>query len=487
MKCVGMQRIVGCVIVLVLALSLGAAAPGLAQDDPTYDGLWIIVSESLALNIEGNWVTLLAPGLDECQQVMLLELDGNDILDDGAVVYTLEWKAGALVIWDGEVVFAEAVPVETLADFCDLGDLETSIKRVTSLVDLETLVDEAFAQTTLPGMAVAVVGRQGVIWSKGYGFANVEAGTPVTADTPFMLASLTKVFTGTALAHAWEAEGFDLDAPINDWLPFEVDNPHVSGEQITLRHLITHTSGLRDNWAFYNAVYSIGDSPIGLGEFLEGYLVDGGKWYDADANFADRQPGEAEEYSNIGAALAGYMVEILTGVPLDDYADMHLFDPLAMTNTHWHFADYADPGPIAVPYVFDYTNYIPLEHYGYPTWPDGQLRSSVNDMGRFMAAILNGGEFDGVHILQPATLDEMLRVQLPAVSPHHGWFWGVDNELGYAGHSGGDDGVSTNMMLLRNEGLGLVILTNSDSMEMGLIWSAIVEPIVWGAEALTTP
>lgn len=480
-----MKRGVMCgVLVIVLALSLGPVAPGLAQDDPKYDGVWFIEDMLMVLNIDGDQVDVMMPGLDECQPMMELELDGDNLLEDGTPILTLELDEDAdiLIIWQGDEVFAEAEPVETLAEVCTLPDFDLSIDTVSSRADLETLVDEVFAQTTsLPGMAVAVVGRDGVIWSKGYGFANVEAGIPVTADTPFMLASITKVFTGTALMQVWEAAGIDLDAPVNDWLPFEVDNPHVDGELITLRHLATHTSGLLDNWEYYLGVYTPGDSPIALGDFLAGYLVAGGEWYDADANYADRMPGEAAVYSNVGAALAGYMVEMLTGTPLDDYADAHLFGPLGMTNTHWHLADFADPGLIAVPYV---SGTIPLDHYGYPTWPDGQIRSSVNDMARFMAAILSGGEFDGARILQPATVDDMLRVQFPAVSSDQGWFWVVSPEDGTAEHSGGDDGVSTSMVLNRDLGLGLVLLTNSDTAEMGLVWSIIAKPIFEGAAAL---
>ena len=467
-------------LLLVLALSVVPVGNIQAQDGSEFDGMWKIDGEPLVLEIGDGDVILNAIGSEGCIPVFTFTLDGNAVQQEGSTVYTLELDEDVLLIYEDDELFAEADYVESREAACTVEIPESSITAITSLDDLDTLVSEVYAQTSLPGMAVAVIGPQGVIWSAGYGYANVEKGIPASADTPFMLASVTKVFTGTSLMMAWEELGFDLDAPVNDWLPFTVDNPHTEGEAITLRHLATHTSGLLDNWTHYDAVYSDGDSPISLGDFLAGYLVAGGEWYDADDNFGDWMPGEVAVYSNVGAALAGYMMEAITGTPLDDYADAHLFGPLGMTNTHWHLADFPDVDVIAMPYDEDGE---PYGHYGFPTWPDGQLRTSVNDIGRFVGAVLNGGELDGVRILQPKTVDAMLEPWLPETDPYQGWFWALGVEPGTAGHSGGDDGVSTNLEIDLNAGLGIVLLTNSDSGDMPLVWDAIAGPI-WASAAV---
>lgn len=471
----------GVVVLVIMMISLTPAVQ--AQDESKYDGVWYIDAAYLVLNVADGTVEVFSPGQNGCNPVMEVQLIGDKVLQNDELLFVLELAEDGnnmLIYQEGEV-FAEAQKVGSLEEACLINIPVTSVETITSVADLETLVSEVFEQTNIPGMAVAVVGPQGVIWSAGYGFANVEEELPVTADTPFMLASVTKVFTGTSLMMAWEAEGFDLDAPVNDWLPFQVDNPRTESEEITLRHLATHTSGLLDNWEYYLAVYTEqGDSPIALGDFLEGYLTPGGEWYDADANFADWMPGTTFKYSNVGAALAGYTFEMIIGTPLDDYADEHLFGPLGMTNTHWHLADFPDTSVIAVPYEADGTA---LEHYGYPTWPDGQLRSSANDVGRFLAALLNNGELEGVRILKPETIDSMLQPQLPDVAPQQGWFW-VLGETGEVGHSGGDPGVSTNIAFSRDLDLGLILLTNSDSGEMGLVWGALAGPIFEAADVL---
>ncbi|MBI5958438.1 MAG: beta-lactamase family protein [Chloroflexi bacterium] len=473
----------GAVLLVIIVISLSPAVYSRAQDESEFDGVWFVEDGFVVLNIEGDLVEILAPGQDGCTPMMELELDGDEVFENGVVVYTLELAEDdeILVIWQGDEVAAEAEYYESLDEVCTMHAFDISVETITSLDDVETLISEVFDQSSIPGMAVAIVGPQGVIWSGGYGFADVDKGLSVTPDTPFMLASVTKVFTGTSLMMAWEEAGFDLDMPVNDLLPFQVDNPHTDGEVITLRHLATHTSGLLDNWEIYNAMYTPGDSPIALGDFLEGYLTAGGEWYDADENFADWMPGEVAEYSNVGAALAGYMMEMITGTPLDDYADAHLFGPLGMTNTHWHLADFPDVSIIAIPYENGETA---LDHYGYPTWPDGQLRSSANDLGRFLATILNGGELDGVRILQPETIDAMMQPQIPTADPYQGWFWALGDKPGEAGHSGGDPGVATNIGINRNLGLGLILLTNSDSSEMSLVWDALAGPIFESAAVL---
>jgi len=472
----------GAACLLIVALSLSPVGFTQAQDESEYDGVWFMEDFFMVLHINGDSVEVLVPGEGGCSTAMELELDGNSILENGVAEYTLELDGEVLTLWQGGSVFAEAEYVETLEEACAIKPFEVSIETITSVADLDTLASEIFAQTTLPGMAVAVVGPQGVIWSGGYGYANVEEKLPVTPDTPFMLASVTKVFTGTVLMMAREEKQIALDAEVNNWLPFPVDNPKTEGEVITLRNLAAHTSGLLDNWDYYLNVYSTGDSPIALGDFLQGYLTPGGEWYDADKNFGDWMPGEVMQYSNVGAALAGYLCEMFTGKPLDDYADAHLFGPLGMTNTHWHLADFPDTSLIAVPYSSDGTA---LEHYGYPTWPDGQLRSSANDLGRFLAAYLNNGEFEGVRILQPETIDIMLQTQFPNADPNQGFFWALGDEPGIAGHSGGDEGVATNIMINRTLGIGVILLTNSDSAEMGRVWEALVGPIFESAEVLT--
>ena len=258
------------------------------------------------------------------------------------------------------------------------------------------------------------------------------------------------------------------DQPISDLVPFDIDNPHTQGEVITARHLMTHTSGIRDRWAVWgalgeaDALYTQGDSEISLAEVMEGYLSATGEWYD-ESNYVDALPGEAYRYCNMATALAGHLVELSTTTPLDDHSDAQIFAPLGMTHTGWHLADH-DVAQVAIPYQRVGETFLAYGHYGYPDYPDGQLRSSAEDMARYLLAMDLGGALDGVRVLSEAGIDEMFSPQIPEVEDTQGLFWygskGYGREL--IGHDGGDYGVATMMLLDPVDGTGIVVLANAD-------------------------
>lgn len=341
-------------------------------------------------------------------------------------------------------------------------DTDADTDVIESWEDVDTFIESTMEQALIPGLAAAIVEPGNVVWAKGYGMANVASQTAVTSDTPFMLASVSKTVTATALMQLWEANIFTLDTPVNDLLTgFQVDNPQVEGDSITVRHLMTHTSGIRDNWDVMVPLYSDGDSPIYLGDFLADYLVDGGQWYDADLNFFAFAPGTQWEYGNVATALAGQLVEETTGTALDDHCDEEIFAPLAMDDSGWHLADF-DPADVAMPYYLDGDQYVVYGHYGYPDYPDGQLRVSVNDLARFLAAIANAGELDGERILEEATVDEMLTPQIPAVDSSQAVYWYYTMLAGREvfGHGGSDSGVATDMYFCPYSEIGVVVLMN---------------------------
>jgi len=155
----------------------------------------------------------------------------------------------------------------------------------------------------LPGLSAAVVRGDELLWSRGYGWANIHDREPISRGTLFMLASISKTVVGTAVMQAVEEGLFGLDDDVNDILPFPVRIPAHPHRSISGRQLLTHTSSIRDRWSVWNGLYADGDSPIPLGGFLQRYLVPGGDEY-LDANFFDARPGSAYHYSNIGTALA---------------------------------------------------------------------------------------------------------------------------------------------------------------------------------------
>lgn len=455
------MRLLRFVLGLTLVLAVGGGFAS-AQEEDSFDGMWWNALAGIGLEIDGAEAMALQVDGQFCYVQQRFEVSGSSLLVGGTEALTLALQEGALVISQNGSPVLTLTRIESRDTICS-ELVEVTLDELNPVVstqaDFDALVTEVLAQAQIPAAGLALVAPGRVLWTGGYGYSNVEAAIPATADTPFMLASITKTFTATALMRAVEEGKVALDTPINDVLPFAVDNPFVEGEVITVRHLATHTAGIQDAYPLYNAMYVPGDSQIPLGDFLRGYLVEGGEWYDAEANFAERLPGVQHEYSNVGAALAGYIVEVVTAMPLDEYAQQFMFGPLGMTHTGWHLADFEDITPIAVPYSGGEAQ----AHFGYPTWPDGQIRTSPSDVARFLAAIMNGGELDGVRILDEATVTTMLQPALPEVDPNMAIFWFLNYpEVGYIGHSGGDPGVGTWMFFSPERELGVALLFNCD-------------------------
>jgi CubicO group peptidase (beta-lactamase class C family) len=218
-----------------------------------------------------------------------------------------------------------------------------------------------------------------------------------------------RVQTATAIMQLMENNQLNLDDNINDHLPFSIQIPGFPNVPITFRQLMTHTSSIQDNYTFMDTYYNSPDPLLSLAECMSRYFPTNGEDY-STANFLNNSPGTVYEYSNIATALNGYLVQLISGMPFNEYCSSEIFDKLCMNKTAWFMADY-DSSHVARPYQYSAGNYIPYAHYGFADYPSGQLRSNVVDMANFMIAMMNSGNFGGNSILTSASVNAMLTVQ----------------------------------------------------------------------------
>jgi CubicO group peptidase (beta-lactamase class C family) len=335
--------------------------------------------------------------------------------------------------------------------------------------DLDAYVIAQMDEAGIVGLGAAILVDGKIVWSKGYGYADRAQRLPFTPDTVMNIGSISKTATGVALMRAVQEGRLSLDANVNDYLPFKVVNPRFPQARITLRQLATHTSSITDRWPVYRETYHFGGEPHpALGDFLRAYFVPGGKSYAAD-NFLDVKPGSHREYSNIGAALAGYVVERATGESLSSYMRRTVFEPLGMRNTAWSLED-VDPGRHSMLYVGQFGLAVPIPRYTLTTYPDSGLRTSVADLSRMFAALLDDGSYEGVRILDAATAKEMLRYQYTTTAKpdnvelnekNSGIFWQTKFNTRYIGHGGSDPGVSAEMLASPAKDVGVVLFANT--------------------------
>jgi len=329
-------------------------------------------------------------------------------------------------------------------------------------------------QAGVPSISACVVRDQRVLWARAFGWANVRHHRQATSDTIYMLASVSKTVVGTAVMQAVERSLIDLDADINEILPFRIESPTHPSRVITTRMLVTHTAALRDNWSVLTPTYVRGDSSVQLGDYMRDYFSTRGQYYDAERNFYPFAPGTNYRYCNMGVSLAAYLVEVATGISFDDWCDRHIFRPLGMDRTGWHLAN-VPRRAVAMPYKYiAYRDaFRPYGQYGYPDYPDGELRTCSTDLARHLMMVISGGALGGVRLLQERTVRRMLSPQVPDVVERQGiiWYPVTRTDGVYWGHTGGDWGVSTRCFFRLSDGTGVITLTNGTPVHQG--WRAI--------------
>jgi len=371
----------------------------------------------------------------------------------------LVWRRLALRLGSATVLIASALGGQTPA----------AERAASSPARLDSLITTTMTNVGIMGFAAAVIVNKQVVWTKGYGFADWQQTRAFTPHTAARIASVTKPFVGVAMMRAVSEGRLSLDADINRYLPFRVINPHRPDAPITLRHLATHTSGITDRWEVYRAVYRFDGRPgAPLQQFLSDYFTPGGAHYAKD-NFLDAVPGALREYSNIGAALVGLIVERAVEQTLPAYTKRHIFQPLGLLNTAWSPAD-LDASRLSQPFVSQEGFASPIPLYSITTYPDGGMLTSVADLSRFFVAMLNDGRYNGTRILDSASSAEMRRFQFndanrpsnyPAADGNSGLFWRTKLNGARVGHGGNDPGVEVEMLSDVAGDIGIVYISNT--------------------------
>ncbi len=324
---------------------------------------------------------------------------------------------------------------------------------------LSRLIEGEMQTQNIPGLSVALVKGDRTLWQAGFGIADLSTGRKVTADTPFIIASISKAVTYINLLQLYDQGRVQLDVDINQYLPFSVRNPNFPDQVITIRMLMTHMSSLKDSGI---DVYTRGaDTPIALANFVRDYFTPGQTYYNAEENFYAQAPGTQVNYSNMGTALAGFVVESVAKVPFYQFSQTNLFAPLTMNHSSWLLKD-ADLSQLAIPYDEDNT---PFLHYTFPDYPNGQLRSSTSDMARFLRMLINQGRSQNQTILGLETIAEMRKVQTPTDQTEYGLGLTYDEQIPGAerrllGHSGSEQGAESVMYYDTQTQSGVVILMN---------------------------
>lgn len=336
---------------------------------------------------------------------------------------------------------------------CDTGEVD-----INTTADFESFIQEEMEAEHIPALSVLIFKEDEILYENTLGDSQIEQGIKLESDHLFLLASVSKVVTATALLQLEEDGLLDLDEPINDYLSFEVKIPDYT-TKISFRMLLTHTSGIADGSALDDQYYYGQDSPVTLAYFIENYLVPTGEFYAADENFHDFEPGTRHEYSNIGSALIGVLVEEISGMGFNEYCKQHIFNPLGMNHTSWRLDEIT--ATIVQPYNYKSGDYEAIGHYTNADYPNGGLRSTARDLHTLFSVFIQAGKANNHQLLEAATVSDVLSLQIPSIDNEmglHMFVMDADNNLW--GHDGGEQGVATIVAFNQETKVGAIILAN---------------------------
>lgn len=318
-------------------------------------------------------------------------------------------------------------------------------------------MEKVLKEYHVAGAAVSIVKDGAVILEKGYGYADIAARVPVDPETTgFQIASVSKLFTAAAVMQTAERGKLSLDEDVNTYLKaFQIDNPYKT--PVTLQHLLTHTGGFDDRIPLY--VKSRGDVLFDAMEPIGEVLA-------REMPPVIRQPGTFCEYSVYGMALAGYLVEIALGMPLDQYITENILSPLKMGHASYGLTA-SVIGDMAKPYVYRSGRYMESAYTLIGNHPSGSICASASDMGKFMRMFLSGGEYGGARILREETVSRMLSAQYARDQRVSGYGLGFGQAIrnGYVTyeHGGALPSFRSKVSVLPEKGIGVFIATNTDS------------------------
>ena len=304
----------------------------------------------------------------------------------------------------------------------------------------------------LPGIVVGVVSDQQLVWAKGFGYADVKAKIPMSPETKFRMASHSKLFTAIAIMQLREEKKLGLDDPVEKYLPWFKAAPAGDDDgQITIEQLLSHSSGMQreagDHWVSYE--FPTSDQLKQL-------------YAERKAAFA---PPVRWKYSNLAYAVAGMVIEQVTGQPWADYVDRNIFQPLGMTSSS---VDKNVPG-LTVPYgrrmpdgTREVLPFVDARGMGAATG----ITSNLNDMARFVSANFRRGPRGGAQVVSSGSWREMHRVRSVEENWTSGSGLGYDvsriNNRTWTGHGGGYPGNTTMTLLQPDDKVGVIVLTNTN-------------------------
>jgi CubicO group peptidase (beta-lactamase class C family) len=331
---------------------------------------------------------------------------------------------------------------------------------------LRPIIEQVMEQRSIPGFAIAVIHNQKVVYAEGFGLRNLEnKSDKITPQSLFHMASITKPFVATSVMQLVEKGKVDLDATVVKYLPyFRLNDERYA--TITVRQMLSHISGMPDvrDYEWDKPQYDDGALERYVRSLTNQSLI--------------AAPGAGFRYSNMAYEVLGDLIAKVSGMSFEDYVRKHILEPLGMKSSTL-LVKQAASSLLTSPHVMD-NSYETVVSKVFPYnrmhSPSSTLYSNVLDMSRWAMANMNRGELDGKRILKDSTYDIMWK---PAGEKWQqigiSWFLGKYREHRTISHSGGDTGFVSNLVMIPDQSIAVVMMSNYDRATLRPLTNAALD------------
>jgi CubicO group peptidase (beta-lactamase class C family) len=328
-----------------------------------------------------------------------------------------------------------------------------------SIPELEKALSKILWESKVPGMGMALVSREKIIWVRGIGLADVAQKKPATANTLFRIASVSKGFVALAALQLRAQGKLDFSATLRSLAPeIEFKNPWEATDPVRIVHLLEHTTGFEDS---HLCDFARQDP---LSNNLKEALA-----FDPDSRISRWPPGERFAYCNTGTAMVAYVIQKITGQPFETYIEEHIFRPLSMNQASYFLTPKVER-QLSKCYHADGVRPFPYDHA--PFRADWAINASPNELANYVRMYLQRGQLDGKQIVSEADIE---RMEMPSTTPgaQQGLKVGyglynysyTQNGFVFHGHDGGIYGALTRMAYLPTYGVGYIFTINAGNGE----------------------
>ncbi|NNL15691.1 MAG: serine hydrolase [Flavobacteriaceae bacterium] len=327
------------------------------------------------------------------------------------------------------------------------------------LDSLELRINQVIKDFEIPGLSIGIVRNDSIIFSKGYGKLEIPKERKVDENTLFGIGSISKSFTALTLGILVDEGKINWDDKVKEYLPyFELYAPYVT-DNFTIRDLLTHRSGLKDvsgGTLWYHSDYSREE------------IIKRLKYLEPESSYREKPA-----YQNVMYVVASEIVKVVSGMSWDDFLRVHVFDKLKMNNSTSLAKEREDNANLAQPHIWneEYKKVAIIQEKGDNLAPGGFIYSSATEMSSYMRLLLNNGIIDNDTVVSPKIIKEIFKPQIIYAdggmfknefsSYGFGWWLTPVNGHKIIEHSGGIDGMSAQLVMIKNMKVGFIILTNT--------------------------